>query len=69
MSAGSDFVWCRTALERVLSDISSLLNVGTVPVGVLNVLEGQLELLYRGSAWLPVWKPVDCFEVHWTGIG
>ena len=50
----SDSQWCRVALQRILSDTSELLGAETVSLEALEVLENQLELVYRELACLEV---------------
>lgn len=47
----SESEWCRAALERLLSDLSAL---QTIDVDMLEVMENQLELIYRELACLEV---------------
>ena len=49
----SDSEWCRVVLQRTLAD-RALLGTETVSMEVLEVLENQLELIYRELACLEV---------------
>ena len=51
--------WCRSVLQRVLSDISALIGEECIPAGTLEGLESQLELGYRELACLEVLGDLD----------
>ena len=50
----SGYEWCRAALLRLLSEVTSLLNTQEDSVDLLQVLENQLELVYRELACLEI---------------
>lgn len=51
--------WCRSALQRVLSDLSALIGEENIPVGTLEGLESQIELVYRELACKEVLGDLD----------
>ena len=50
----AELEWCRAALQRLLSEVTALLSMQTVCEDILEVLENQLELIYRELACLEV---------------
>lgn len=49
-----DMEWCRSSLERLVSEVSALQNAPTVSEDMLEALENQVELVYRELACLEV---------------
>ena len=63
----SDFEWCRAALQRLLADIAALLSAEIVSLENLEVLENQLEQVYRELACLEVLGSLDGDTLRCTG--
>ena len=61
--AGSSLPWYRQSLQRLASDMSSLLGEEEVPLVAIEVLETQLELIYRELVCLEVLGNLSASEV------